>query len=43
MASILSGKRRTQREVAAVTDVTEVTIRNRYKEILETVNVTVKL
>jgi transcription initiation factor TFIIB len=43
MASILTSQRRTQREIAAVADITEVTIRNRYKEILERVNVTVKL
>jgi transcription initiation factor TFIIB len=33
MASVLCGERRTQREVADVAGVTEVTIRNRYKEI----------
>ena len=34
-ASILSGERRTQREVAEVAQVTEVTVRNRYKEIVK--------
>lgn len=33
MASVLCGERRTQREVAEIAGVTEVTIRNRYKEI----------
>jgi len=33
IASVLCGERRTQREVADVAGVTEVTIRNRYKEI----------
>jgi transcription initiation factor TFIIB len=35
IASVLCGERRTQREVAEVAGVTEVTIRNRYKEIAE--------
>ena len=33
IASVLCGERRTQREVAEVAGVTEVTIRNRYKEL----------
>ncbi|MBU1862599.1 MAG: transcription initiation factor IIB, partial [Candidatus Omnitrophica bacterium] len=33
IASVLCGERRTQREVAEVASVTEVTIRNRYKEL----------
>jgi transcription initiation factor TFIIB len=33
IACVLCGERRTQREVANVAGVTEVTIRNRYKEI----------
>lgn len=33
IASILTGEKRTQREVATVASVTEVTIRNRYKEL----------
>jgi transcription initiation factor TFIIB len=33
IASVLCGERRTQREVADVAGVTEVTIRNRYKEV----------
>jgi transcription initiation factor TFIIB len=33
IASVLCGERRTQREVADVAGVTEVTIRNRYKEL----------
>ena len=35
VASLLNDERRTQREVADVAGVTEVTIRNRYKELLE--------
>jgi len=43
VASVISGDRRTQREVAEKANVTEVTIRNRYKELLETLEITVKL
>ncbi|MAH41520.1 MAG: transcription initiation factor IIB, partial [Verrucomicrobiales bacterium] len=32
-------KRRTQREVAEVAGVTEVTIRNRYKELIQNLNI----
>lgn len=35
VAALIHGEKRTQREVADVAGVTEVTIRNRYKEILE--------
>jgi len=35
IASTLMGERRTQREIAEITGVTEVTIRNRYKEMVE--------
>ena len=35
IASVLCGERRTQREVAEIAGVTEVTIRNRYKELIE--------
>ena len=35
IASILTGERRTQREVSEIAQVTEVTIRNRYKELAE--------
>ena len=35
IASILTGERRTQREIAEIAQVTEVTIRNRYKELVE--------
>ncbi|MEJ2242223.1 MAG: transcription initiation factor IIB, partial [Candidatus Bathyarchaeota archaeon] len=34
IASVLIGERRTQREVAEIAQVTEVTIRNRYKELV---------
>ncbi|MBS3056994.1 MAG: transcription initiation factor IIB [Candidatus Aenigmarchaeota archaeon] len=39
IASVLEGERKTQREVADVVGVTEVTIRNRYKEIAEALNI----
>ena len=35
VAALMHGEKRTQREVADVAGVTEVTIRNRYKELLE--------
>lgn len=35
LAALINGEKRTQREVADVAGVTEVTIRNRYKELLE--------
>lgn len=35
IACVLIGEKRTQREVASIVSVTEVTIRNRYKEIVE--------
>ncbi len=39
IASVLCGERRTQREVSEVAGVTEVTIRNRYKEITEKLDI----
>jgi transcription initiation factor TFIIB len=35
IASVLMGERKTQREIAEVAQVTEVTLRNRYRELLE--------
>ena len=35
ISCVLVGEKRTQREVASIVSVTEVTIRNRYKEIVE--------
>ena len=35
VASLINGEKRTQREVADIAGVTEVTIRNRYKELIE--------
>ena len=43
IASVLGNKRRTQREVAEVAGVTEVTIRNRYKEIVQSLNIELDL
>ena len=39
IATVLCGERRTQREVADVAGVTEVTIRNRYKELAEKLSI----
>lgn len=39
IASVLCGERRTQREVAEVAGVTEVTIRNRYKELTKKLDI----
>ncbi|ASJ10161.1 transcription initiation factor IIB [Thermococcus sp. P6] len=41
VASILEGEKKTQREVAEVAHVTEVTVRNRYKELVERLNINV--
>jgi len=38
IACILEGERRTQKQIAQVAHVTEVTVRNRYKEIVEKLN-----
>jgi len=43
IASILCGDRKTQREVAEVAGVTEVTIRNRYKELAEELDIKIIL
>ncbi|MDH5691047.1 MAG: transcription initiation factor IIB, partial [Candidatus Bathyarchaeota archaeon] len=43
LASTVVGERRTQREVAEAADVTEVTIRNRYKEMMEKLLIVVSL
>ena len=43
IASVLIGERRTQREIAEIAQVTEVTIRNRYKELVERLMFTVSL
>jgi len=39
VASILTGSRRTQLEIARTARVTEVTVRNRYKEMVERLNI----
>ncbi|MFH8109952.1 MAG: transcription initiation factor IIB [Candidatus Aenigmatarchaeota archaeon] len=39
IASVLNGERRTQREIADIVGVTEVTIRNRYKEIAQALGI----
>lgn len=41
IASVLCGERRTQREVAGIAGVTEVTIRNRYKELAQRLDINV--
>jgi len=43
ISSILCNSRRTQREVADVAGVTEVTIRNRYKELTERLGIEIQL
>jgi transcription initiation factor TFIIB len=43
IASVLCGERRTQREVADMAGVTEVTIRNRYKEIVDKLDIDILL
>ncbi|MFQ5553718.1 MAG: transcription initiation factor IIB, partial [Thermoplasmata archaeon] len=43
IASILGNERRTQREVADVAGVTEVTIRNRYKELTDKLGIDIEL
>ncbi len=43
IASVLCGERRTQREVAEVAGVTEVTIRNRYKELAKRLDIGIVL
>jgi len=43
IASVLLGERRTQREVADVAGVTEVTIRNRYKELAERLDIEITI
>ncbi|HIH17428.1 MAG TPA: hypothetical protein HA218_01165, partial [Nanoarchaeota archaeon] len=35
VAALLNGEKKTQREVADIAGITEVTIRNRYKELLD--------
>jgi transcription initiation factor TFIIB len=40
-ASILSKEKRTQRDIARISQVTEVTVRNRYKELIENLNIQV--
>ncbi|MDI3503009.1 MAG: transcription initiation factor, partial [Archaeoglobi archaeon] len=43
ISSVLCGERRTQREVAEVAGITEVTIRNRYKELAEKLDIEIIL
>ena len=43
IASVLLGERKTQRDVADIAGVTEVTIRNRYKELTEQLDMGVTL
>ncbi len=43
IASLITGEKRTQREVATIAGVTEVTIRNRYKELVEKLNLEEKI
>jgi transcription initiation factor TFIIB len=43
IATVLTNERKTQREIAEIANVTEVTIRNRYKELLERLFIEVPL
>ena len=43
VAALLNDEKKTQREVADVAGITEVTIRNRYKELLEKLNLEEKI
>ncbi len=43
IASVLVGERRTQREIAEIAKVTEVTIRNRYKELVSSMTFSMEL
>jgi len=43
LATLLHGERRTQREIASIVSVTEVTIRNRFKELLQGLNLIVRV
>src|SRR3990170_3301048 len=43
IATVLTNERKTQREIAEIANVTEVTIRNRYKELLEKLMIEVPL
>jgi transcription initiation factor TFIIB len=43
IASVMCGERRTQREIADIAGVTEVTIRNRYKELMEKLDLNLQI
>jgi transcription initiation factor TFIIB len=43
ISSVMQGERRTQREIAEVAHVTEVTVRNRYKELVRELGITVEV
>ncbi len=43
ISSILEGERRTQREIAEVAHVTEVTVRNRYKELVKELGINIEI
>lgn len=43
IASVIIGDRRTQREIANIAKVTEVTIRNRYKELMEKLQINMRM
>ena len=43
VSALIHGEKRTQREVADIAGITEVTIRNRYKELIEKLNLEEKI
>jgi transcription initiation factor TFIIB len=43
IAGLIEGERRTQQEVAGAAHITEVTVRNRYKEMVQKLNLKVEV
>jgi len=43
IASVKGGERRTQREIAEIADVTEVTVRNRYKDLVKQLDIDIEV
>nr|MDO8110689.1 transcription initiation factor IIB [Candidatus Sigynarchaeota archaeon] len=41
LASVLEKERRTQRDIAKIAQVTEVTVRNRFKELISKLNINI--
>ncbi len=43
ISALQCGERRTQREIAKIANITEVTVRNRYKELIKVLNLNIKI